>query len=293
MSKDRKYIVVGIGEILWDLMLEGRRLGGAPANFIYHCHRLGAEGIVVSAVGQDKDGQEIVSRLEGLKVETAYLEMISDYPTGTVSVQVNESGQPNYAIHGPVSWDYINWSQPLASLAIQCDAVCFGTLAQRNSVSRNSIQRFLGLTREDCLRVFDVNIREHYATEEIVRQSLKLANVLKLNDEELLTVVEMLGIDKKNESENVLQLIKDYQLRNVILTRGAAGSKIFSQNEISFCESQDISIVDTVGAGDSFTAVMVMGILHKMPTKKLHQHATRIANYVCTQPGATPMLKDD
>lgn len=288
-----KFLVVGLGEILWDLMPEGRRLGGAPANFAYHCHSLGADGIIVSAVGQDKDGREISSSLDALEIKTTYLEKNADYPTGTVSVDLDEFGQASYTIHSPVAWDYISWSQSLASLAMRCDAVCFGSLAQRNSVSRESIQRFLETAPENCLRVFDVNIRQDYATEDIVRQSLKLANVLKLNDDELPIVVKMLGISGTSESEIVTELIKACDLHSVILTKGAAGSAIYTKDDVSFCESQDVPIVDTVGAGDSFTAATVMGFLHKMPLNELHQGVSRIADYVCTQPGATPSLDPD
>lgn len=292
-STNGKFIVVGLGEILWDLLPEGRRLGGAPANFAYHCHALGAKGIVVSAVGQDEDGQEILSSLEALEIETTYLEKTADYPTGTVSVELDESGQASYTIRSPVAWDYINWSPSLASLAKRCDAVCFGSLAQRNSVSKESIQRFLELSPDGCLRVFDINIRQDYATEEIVQQSLKLANVLKLNDEELPTVVRMLGLSKASESEIVTQLITEYLLNSVIVTKGAKGSIIYQKNEVSFCESEEVSIVDTVGAGDAFTAAVVMGLLEKKSLKRLHRRASRIAEFVCTQPGATPVLDSD
>ncbi len=194
MNTGRKPIVVGLGEILWDMLPKGRRLGGAPANFACHCHALGAEGLVVSAVDNDQDGQDIFDRLTTMEIETGYLEKNPDYRTGTVSVELNQDGHASYTIHSPAAWDYIHWSKSLAILAKKCDSVCFGALIQRNTVSRKTIRRFLESTPDDCMCVFDINIRQDYATEEIVRQSLKLINIMKLNDEELPVVAVMLGI---------------------------------------------------------------------------------------------------
>ncbi len=290
MNTERKPVVVGLGEILWDLLPEGRQLGGAPANFAYHCHALGAEGLVVSAVGEDEDGIDIFNSLTELGIETSYLEKVEGSPTGTVSVELCQDGQAGYTIHSPVAWDYIKWSESLAVLAEKCDAVCFGSLAQRNPVSRETIRQFLEATSEDCMRVFDINIRQDYATEEIVRQSLKHANILKLNDEELPTVAEMLGISDTDESTIVNKLISNYDLKCVILTKGSAGSVLYTKDEVSFCGSQDVPVVDTVGAGDSFTSVMVMGLLSGMSLDKINQLAGKVAAFVCSQSGATPVL---
>jgi fructokinase len=293
MNTERKPIVVGIGEILWDILPDGRQLGGAPANFAYHCHALGATSIVVSAVGEDKDGVDIFNSLTKLGIEISYLNKVKDYPTGTVTVTLNRDGQADYTIHSPVAWDYIQWSESLAVLAKKCDAVCFGSLAQRNPVSRKAIRQFLELTSRGCIRVFDVNIRQNYATEEIVRQSLKHANLLKLNNEELPVVASMLGIRGTDEMTIINHLISSYDLTCVMLTKGSAGSTLYTKDEVSYCESQKVSVVDTVGAGDSFTAAAVMGFLENKPLKELHQRASKIADYVCTQQGATPLLKQD
>ena len=288
----KRHIVVGIGEVLWDLLPEGRRLGGAPANFAYHSHALGADGIVVSAIGEDKEGQAICDQLAERGIATTYLTKTPQYPTGSVSVNLTQDGQASYTIHSPVAWDNIPWSDALASLAAKCDAVCFGSLAQRSNISRETIQRFLESTKQDCLRVFDINIRQDFATEEIVRQSLKRANVFKLNDEELEIIIKMLDISESDESGMISRIFADYDLNCVILTKGAAGSTIYTKDNVSFCKSQDVSVVDTVGAGDSFTAATVMGLLSLLPLERLHRRASDIADYVCTQPGATPPLND-
>lgn len=293
MSAEKKAVIVGLGEILWDMLPEGRQLGGAPANFAYHCHALGAEGLVVSAVGEDKDGIDIFNSLSELGIETSYLEKVKHYSTGTVSVQLSHDGHADYTIHSPVAWDYMHWSDSLSVLAKKCDAVCFGSLAQRNTVSRKTIQRFLEATSKECMRVFDVNLRQDYATVEIVRQSLKLANLLKLNDEELPRVVAMLGISESEETTLINELISRYDLACVMLTKGSAGSTLYTKDETSFCESQDVTVVDTVGAGDSFTAAAVMGFIEGKTLKGLHQRASEIADYVCTQHGATPLLDRD
>ncbi|MHC4882132.1 MAG: carbohydrate kinase family protein [Planctomycetota bacterium] len=293
MIRKKKSVVVGLGEILWDMLPDGRQLGGAPANFAYHCHALGAESYVVSAVGDDKDGIDIFNALTQLGIETSCLEKVRDYPTGTVSVELDQNGHADYTIHSPVAWDTIQWSEPLALLAQKCDAVCFGSLAQRDPVSRETIQRFLESTSQDCLRVFDINIRQDYATEEIVLESLQHANILKLNDEELPVVASMLGIDKTDESKMITHLLSAYDLNCAMLTKGPAGSMLYADGEVSFCESQDVTVVDTVGAGDSFTAAAVMGFIEGRTLKELHQRASKIADYVCTQPGATPSLKQD
>ncbi|MDH4202241.1 MAG: carbohydrate kinase [Phycisphaerae bacterium] len=293
MIRKKKSVVVGLGEILWDMLPDGRRLGGAPANFAYHCHALGADSFVVSAVGDDKDGADIFNSLTELGIETAYLEKVRGYPTGTVSVELDPNGHADYTIHSPVAWDTIQWSESLALLAEKCDAVCFGSLAQRNPVSRETIQQFLKSTGGRCLRVFDINIRQDYATEETVLMSLEHADILKLNDEELPVVASMLGIGETDESKTITQLLSKYDLNCVMLTKGPAGSTLYTQDEVSFCESRDVSVIDTVGAGDSFTAAAVMGFLAGKALKELHQRASRIADFVCTRSGATPVLSAD
>ncbi len=293
MQTQRKPIIVGIGEILWDMLPDGRRLGGAPANFAYHTHSLGAIGIAVSAVGNDSDGREIYDRLSALEIQADYLYKAAGYPTGTVSVELTSDGQAIYTIHSPVAWDHIPWSDSLKKLAKQCDAVCFGSLAQRSPVSRITIQKFLESTSESCLRVFDVNIRQDFTTAEVVQQSLSLSDILKLNDDELPVVIEMLGFAAGDDDEIINKLISHYNLMCVILTKGAKGSVLYTKDDISYCQGQDVLIEDTVGAGDSFTAAVIMGLLEKKSLESVHKRASRIADYVCTQPGATPKLNQE
>ncbi len=291
MSTSEKIVVVGLGEILWDMLPGGKLMGGAPANFAYHAHVLGAEAVVASAVGNDADGQEIAERLAELEIVRDGLAVVDSLPTGTVDVTLGADGQPSYTIHEPVAWDAIPWSEALAALAARCDAVCFGSLAQRDPVSRDTIGQFLAATRSDCLRVFDVNLRQDFATAEIVKSSLVAATILKLNDEELPIVASMVGLADIELDALPQRLIERFGLTSVILTCGADGSWIHTETEKSYRGvSLDLKIADTVGAGDSFTAAVVMGMLAGQPLSAVHERAARIADYVCTQAGATPAL---
>ena len=291
MSTSEKIVVVGLGEILWDMLPGGKLMGGAPANFAYHAHVLGAEAVVASAVGNDADGQEIAERLAELEIVRDGLAVVDSLPTGTVAVTLGADGQPSYTIHEPVAWDAIPWSEALAALAARCDAVCFGSLAQRDPVSRDTIGQFLAATRSDCLRVFDVNLRQDFATAEIVKSSLVAATILKLNDEELPIVASMVGLADIELDALPQRLIERFGLTSVILTCGADGSWIHTETEKSYRGvSLDLKIADTVGAGDSFTAAVVMGMLAGQPLSAVHERAARIADYVCTQAGATPAL---
>jgi len=219
------------------------------------------------------------------------LAVVDSLPTGTVDVTLGADGQPSYTIHEPVAWDAIPWSEALAALAARCDAVCFGSLAQRDPVSRDTIGQFLAATRSDCLRVFDVNLRQDFATAEIVKSSLVAATILKLNDEELPIVASMVGLADIELDALPQRLIERFGLTSVILTCGADGSWIHTETEKSYRGvSLDLKIADTVGAGDSFTAAVVMGMLAGQPLSAVHERAARIADYVCTQAGATPAL---
>jgi len=291
VSTSEKIVVVGLGEILWDMLPGGKLIGSAPTNFAYHAHVLGAKAVVASAVGNDADGQEIAERLAELEIVRDGLAVVDSLPTGTVDVTLGADGQPSYTIHEPVAWDAIPWSEALAALAARCDAVCFGSLAQRDPVSRDTIGQFLAATRSDCLRVFDVNLRQDFATAEIVKSSLVAATILKLNDEELPIVASMVGLADIELDALPQRLIERFGLTSVILTCGADGSWIHTETEKSYRGvSLDLKIADTVGAGDSFTAAVVMGMLAGQPLSAVHERAARIADYVCTQAGATPAL---
>jgi fructokinase len=288
----REHIVVGLGEVLWDLLPEGRQLGGAPANFAYHAAALGACGIVASSVGNDSGGRDIQDRLRSLDLDTSAVAVDDEHPTGTVSVQLDAGGKPSYIIHENVAWDFIPDGAALRALAARTEAVCFGTLAQRNDVSRRTIRRFLEVVPKTCLRIFDINLRQRFFSREVVESSLAHSDVLKLNDEELPVVAEMLGVT--GDQDGILrELVRRYSLRLAALTRGPRGSVLQAADGRSVLPGQPVTVADTVGAGDAFTAVLAVGLLNGMSLTDLHRSAERLAGYVCTQAGATPVIPQE
>jgi fructokinase len=291
IKNERKFILVGLGEILWDMLPEGKQLGGAPANFAYHAQAIGERGVVVSCVGDDKLGKEILSCLDELKLDRQYVSVDSRLPTGTVTVELDEDGKPDYTIHENVAWDYIPSNPELLSLASKIDAVCFGSLCQRSPVSQKTVRSFLAATGADCIRVFDINLRQSYYNREIINIMLELSNVLKLNDEELAVVANLLGITG-SEIDVLSQLTERYGLRLIALTRGASGSRLYAQGEDSNHQGFPAQIADTVGAGDSFTAAMTLGLLNGKNLDIINEYANRVASFVCSQSGATPKLPD-
>ncbi len=283
--------IIGLGEILWDIMPSGTFLGGAPANFAFHANQLGARSVVVSAVGTDDLGTRIVDELGRLGLTTQGLRRVAQ-PTGTVTV-ATVNGQPSYTIHTGVAWDFIPFDDGLRDLAQAADALCFGSLAQRSPDSRRSVQAFLRATRQDCCRVFDINLRQHYYDRETIETSLGLSHVLKLNHEELPVVAELLKLPSAPEA-TISELLHLYNLRLVALTRGGDGSSLYTKWRTSQHPGHPVEqLADTVGAGDSFTAALVMGLLHQDDLDVIHDRAARLASFVCTQRGATPQLPDE
>jgi fructokinase len=286
----KPFKVAGIGELLWDLLPAGKQLGGAPCNFAYHASRAGCESFVVSAIGTDGLGKEILSLFDENALDKSYVQQTSDFPTGTVTVSLDADGIPSYIIHENVAWDNIGWNNSLETLAKNVDAVCFGSLAQRNPVSQQSILNFLKATQNDCLRVFDINLRQAFYSEHVIVQSLELSNILKLNEDELPTVAKLLALHGSDD-ELLAQLMKKFNLKMIALTKGDKGSFLRTEKEQSFMEVPKVKIADTVGAGDSFTAVIVAGLLQNHDLKTIHENATRVAAFVCTQNGAMPEYK--
>lgn len=283
-------IVVGMGEALWDVLPEGKKLGGAPANFAYHVSQFGLESRVVSAVGQDKLGAEILDnfrqkQLYGL-IETV------PYPTGTVQVELDAEGVPCYDIKEGVAWDNIPYTQALDGLARQTHAVCFGSLAQRSIVSRQTIHRFLDAMPDapDTLKIFDINLRQSFYSKEILCDSFRRCNVLKINDEELVTVSRMFGYPGIDLQDKCWILLAKYNLKMLILTCGVNGSYVFTPGHVSFVKTPKVQVADTVGAGDSFTAAFTSAILRGRSVAEAHQLAVETSAYVCTQQGAMPVL---
>ena len=287
-NMNNKPLVAGIGELLWDVLPTGKQVGGAPCNFAFHAMQAGCESIVFSAVGNDQPGDELLSALAGLNLNCEYIQRNS-FPTGTVTVTLNEKGHPQYVIHENTAWDNILFNTKTESKIKELDAVCFGSLGQRNSVSAATIQRLLETLKPDCLKVFDINLRQHFYSPEIITKSVEFATVLKLNDEELPVLSELFALTGEVKNQ-LTQLLSRFNLRTVVYTMGEKGSIIMTGNEYSFLESPKVVVADTVGAGDSFTAVIVSGLLKGAPLSKIHEMASRAAAYVCTQKGATPMI---
>ena len=283
----KRFNVIGIGEILWDLLPTGKQPGGAPANFAFIASQLGDCGTVVSRVADDKNGAEILEKLKNFGLEINEIQIDRKNSTGTVKVNL-KNGQPEYEIIEPVAWDFLEMNDNLHDLAKKCDAVCFGSLAQRNSVSRKTIREFLHLTRNDALQIFDVNLRQQFFSPEILRESLVLANVLKLNDEELPKICEMFAVEGANETEQTKKLRGKFDLRLLCLTRGAKGSLLVTENGISENHGVKVEIADTFGAGDAFTSALTHGFLRGWSLKEINEKASRVGAFVASNEGAMP-----
>lgn len=282
-------IVVGMGEALWDVLPEGKKIGGAPANFAYHVSQFGLNSRVVSAVGDDKLGMEILDNFREKKLN-AMVEIVP-YPTGTVQVELDAEGVPCYDIKEGVAWDNIPYTPALEDLAKHTKAVCFGSLAQRSVVSRDTINRFIdAMPAEDTLKIFDINLRQGFYTKEILCNSFSKCNILKINDEELVTVSRMFGYPAIDLQDKCWILLAKYNLKMLILTCGVNGSYVFTPGNVSFVETPRVEVADTVGAGDSFTAAFVSSILSGLSIGEAHKLAVETSAYVCTQNGAMPVL---
>lgn len=283
--------IVGFGEALWDVFPEGRKIGGAPANFAYHVAKWGLDSCAVSAIGKDDLGDDIVRKFDenGLKYR---LERV-DFPTGVVQVTLDENKVPSYNIKEGVAWDNIPMTPELETLARNCSAVCFGSLAQRSSVSRATINAFVDLMPEDSLKIFDINLRQHYFNEEIVCNSMNKADILKINDEEIIVVAEMMNITGKSQKEICEVLLDRFALKMVILTCGDKGSYVLTAQESSWVDTPKVNVVSTVGAGDSFTGTFIASILLGKTIRQAHEAAVRVSAYVCTCQGAMPAIPQD
>ena len=282
--------VVGLGEILWDVFPDRKVLGGAPANFAYHVSQFGYNGYAVSAVGNDLLGKEILDSLAQKNLN--YLIESTDFQTGTVKVTVDGKGIPQYEICENVAWDNIPFTSRTENLAKNTTTVSFGSLAQRNGVSKDTIQSFLKAMPEKSLKIFDINLRQHFYTKELIDDSLKLSNALKINDEEVVVVSKLFNMEGKNEQDICNVLLEKYKLDLVILTKGTDGSFVFTPKETSFQPTPKVHVADTVGAGDSFTAAFVASYMHGERIADAHQLAMEVSAYVCTQHGAMPKLPD-
>jgi fructokinase len=285
-------LVVGIGEVLWDLLPSGRQLGGAPANFAFHAHHLGARAAVISRVGTDPLGREILTRFQTMGLGTDAIQNDPEAPTGTVEVTLNGGGVPHFVIRDNAAWDRLAVQESALEAVRQADAICFGTLAQRNPSARKSIQHLIAAASQDSLRVLDVNLRQQYYSREVIESSLRLANVLKLNDLELPVLAEMFNLGSCGLGA-IEQLTRAFDLRIVALTRGDCGSLLYRGGQWSEQPHKPITVADTVGAGDSFSAALVTGLLVEMDLDEVHNFASDVARFVCSQPGAMPVLPSE
>jgi fructokinase len=284
--------VVGIGEILWDILPGGtRHLGGAPMNVAVHAQTLGCQASMISAVGRDELGREAIELLtkhHGL--DASAVEVLTDRPTGAVDVKLT-NGQPTYLFRPDVAWDFLEPTAIAQAKVREADSAVFGTLAQRSAVSREGIHQLVVATRSDCLRVFDVNLRPPFYNDQMIRKSLRIANVLKLNDAELPIVLAAIGIEAGSDGPTQL-LARQPQLKVIAVTRGEHGSTLHTRERIDghTLSAHSVQVKDTVGAGDAFTAALIAGLLRGKSLESLHEHAVEVAAYVCSQAGATPRI---
>ena len=284
--------ILGIGEVLWDLLPTGPEMGGAPANFAYHAHALGARAQVITRIGSDRHGSEILWRFKEMGLPGLTVQVDEAAPTGTVSVTLSGNGIPEFTIHENVAWDRMALVQTALSAVSEADAVCFGSLAQRSQVSRRTIQRLVAATAPSAWRIFDINLRQRFYDRDVIEHSLKLANVLKLNDSELPIVAELFGIG--GPVRQVIEtLAQRFGLQVVALTRGPDGSLLYHGGRWSEQAAGQVKIRDTVGAGDSFTAALCLGLLGRMELDEINAAANQVAAFVCGCVGATPQLPDE
>ena len=285
-----KPYVIGLGEVLWDVLPEGKKLGGAPANFAYHVSQFGYDTMAVSAVGHDVLGDETLEALNEKQLNFCMPRV--DYPTGTVQVTLDDEGVPTYVIREGVAWDNIPFTAELEDLAHHTSAVCFGSLAQRSPESRATIQAFLKALPENALKIFDINLRQNFYTRDLLVESMKACNILKINDEELLVLGHLLEISGLDMQNNCWLLLGKFDLDALVLTCGVNGSYVFTKGNVSYQETPKVEVADTVGAGDSFTAAFVAGWLSRKPIEEIPRAAVETSAFVCTSHGAMPVLPE-
>jgi fructokinase len=280
--QNRKPLIAGIGELLWDIFPDCKKAGGAPVNFVYHATRMGAEGYAISAVGNDALGAEIIRTLEENRIRHC-IETV-EHPTGSVTVTLN-NGLPSYTINENAAWDYLPLTQRAIRIVRKADALCFGTLAQRSPVSRRTVKALLEHAPPHAILLFDINLRQHYYSKELIEESMHRATVLKLNDEELAVLRSMFGLEG-SDGEACRALMQAYGLRYLILTAGSVASTICSLTETSIIPTPKVTVVDTVGAGDSFSGAFVYSLLTGRSLHEAHRKAVETAAFVCTRQGA-------
>ena len=285
---NQRYKIVGLGEILWDMLPDGKQLGGAPANFAYISALLGDEGVVASRVGRDSLGNGAVAQLAALGVTTGFVQSDTVHPTGTVQVEVDHAGQPKFEIAEGVAWDFLEWTPDWQKLAAQADAICFGSLAQRAATSRATIRKFLGATQKGAVRVFDVNLRQAFFSQEVLVESMKVADIVKLNHEELPRIMQVFGLEHRDEIASADSLMELHHLKLICVTRGCRGSLLISQQGLNEHPGYRIRVADAIGAGDAFTAGLVHEYLRGSSLPEMNETANRVGAWVASRVGAMP-----
>ena len=292
------HLILGIGELLWDLLPEGPRLGGAPANFSVMAGRLGSHAAILSRIGRDDLGRKAVDLLDPLPADTEFLQVDPEHETGRGTV-VLKDGQPEFTIHQPAAWDFLELSDEWVRLAERADAICFGSLAQRSLESRQTIQTLAAQTKSDCLRVFDVNLRAPFYSSEVIQESLELASVMKMSDTEVPLVLGLVGLQAFNPEDGAAlrtgaeKLLDEFPtLRMVAVTRGGNGSLLVTRDGWHEHPGIAVKVADTIGAGDAFTAAMVTAMLRGGDLAKLNEAGNRWGSWVASQSGAMPDLDE-
>lgn len=286
MEESQPFVIIGLGEVHWDLLPEARQLGGAPARVVYHAQALGARGVIASSVGQDLVGQELLAAMTDLGLAIGVVHLDPARPTAEVQVTLDGHGRPSYAVPDLAAWDYLPFRPECAKLASKADAICFGTLASRNPHSRDCIRKFLESAMPGCLRVFDVNLRQKYYSRDLLQELLEHTEILKLNEDELPIVSGLLNIGGSTK-ERMETLMDKFALDAIALTRGARGSVLMSPGHLEVHHGLRVdSIENTVGASDAYTAMLVMGLLQEWPLAEISEQANRLASHVCTLSGA-------
>jgi len=285
---NQRYKVVGLGEILWDMLPNGKQLGGAPANFAYISSLFGSDGIVASRIGNDSLGTEAVQKLAPLGVTAEFVQCDTVHPTGVVQVEIDHAGQPTFEIAKNSAWDFLDWTPDWQTLAQHADAICFGSLAQRSPASRATIRRFLAATHTKAVRVFDVNLRQEFFSAEVLSESMKMADIVKLNHEELPRIIQIFGIEHRDEITSADMLMELHHLKLICVTRGCRGSLLISQRGLNEHPGYRIQVADAVGAGDAFTAALVHAYMRGASLPEMNETANRAGAWVASQVGAMP-----
>lgn len=285
--------MVGLGEVLWDILPSGKVLGGAPANFAYMTNVLGDQGIVASRVGNDELGREACQFMQDLGLNTSYLQKDDHHETGIATVTIDGTGQPNFTIKEPVAWDFLEWTADWEELSARADVICFGSLAQRSLTSADTIDRFLRNASPKILRICDVNLRQSFYNEDVLRKSFQYADIVKLNEQELILVSFLFHLGAGTAEVIAQRLLQDCDLKLVCITRADRGSLLVSREQTVEHTGFQVTVADAVGAGDAFTACLAHHYVRGNPLQQISEAANRFASWVATQRGATPPITPD